>query len=344
MKIVFIVWAPYSPRSENLSELLNASLFLISHKFKRKMYTPIKYPLLFIRTFYILKKEKPDIVFLQTPPIFCPLSAIIYYQYLKRGKRKYNATIIDAHAKSFDKPWSYFRTLNKLIMKRASFVIVNNAELQTEVFQNYGVRPILLTDRIPSFEKYKSSSTKEIKQHEHEKTYNDSSNNNKPLRIAVIASFASDEPLGQVLKAASTLPWVEFYITGDKSLADRKLFKIKPQNVIFTGFMDYNNYLCLLEDVDSIMVLTNRSRTMLSGAYEALALEKPLIASNWDALKQYFNRGTIHIDNSSKQIEEAINLIQINKEELAKDMRQLKIERNNEWEQKFAEFKSTYLK
>jgi glycosyltransferase involved in cell wall biosynthesis len=342
MKIVFIVWAPYSPRSENLSEVLNAPLFLVSYKFKRKIYSAIKYPILFIKTFDILKKEKPDILFLQTPPIFCPLSAIIY-QGLKGDQKKYNAIIIDAHAKSFDKPWSYFKMLNKLIMKRASFVIVNNAELQTKVFQNYGIRPILLMDRIPNFEKYKSNIVKETKQHEHEKMYNNS-NNSKLLRIAVIASFASDEPLEEVLKAASTLPWVEFYITGDKSLVDKKLFKIKPQNVTFTGFMDYNNYLSLLQDIDGIMVLTNRSGTMLSGAYEALALEKPLITSNCEPLKQYFNRGTIHIDNSSKQIEGAINLIQKNKQELAKDMRQLKIERSNEWEQKFVEFKSLVLK
>jgi glycosyltransferase involved in cell wall biosynthesis len=114
--------------------------------------------------------------------------------------------------------------------------------------------------------------------------------------------------------------------------------------VIFTGFMEYGNYLRLLEDSDGIMVLTSRNRTMLSGAYEALALGKPLITSNWDPLKQYFNKGTIHIDNTSKQIKEAVNLIQRNKEKLAKDMGQLKIERNNEWEQKFAEFKSLVLK
>jgi t-SNARE complex subunit (syntaxin) len=82
---------------------------------------------------------------------------------------------------------------------------------------------------------------------------------------------------------------------------------------------------------------------MLSGAFDALALEKPLITSNWITLKEYFNKGTIHADNSSEQIRHAINTVQMRREEMLKKMHELKIEKIREWEEKFSKFSETLM-
>jgi glycosyltransferase involved in cell wall biosynthesis len=331
LRVVFIVWAPYSPRSKNLSERLDAHLYLISYKFKRKIYSIIKYPLLFVKTLYILKREKPEIILCQSPPIFCALAAMVY-QYLT-GKKN-SAVLIDAHTQSFDKPWSYFKALNRLALRRASMVIVTNVELQSKVLLNYGINSIVLEDRIPDFDMspsagYQKTNTKE----------KDDDDNNLFFKVVVISSFAADEPLENVLDSAEDLTDVKFFITGDKSKADKQFLKRKLNNVVFTGFLEHDAYISLLQNVDTIMVLTKRDRTMLAGAYETLALEKPLITSNWVPLKQYFNKGAIHVDNSSDEIKQAIKTVQRKKEELAKDMHQLKIEKINEWEDKFNDFK-----
>jgi glycosyltransferase involved in cell wall biosynthesis len=331
LRVVFIVWAPYSPRSKNLSERLDAHLYLISYKFKRKIYSIIKYPLLFVKTLYILKREKPEIILCQSPPIFCALAAMVY-QYLT-GKKN-SAVLIDAHTQSFDKPWSYFKALNRLALRRASMVIVTNVELQSKVLLNYGINSIVLEDRIPDFDMspsagYQKTNTKE----------KDDDDNNLFFKVVVISSFAADEPLENVLDSAEDLTDVKFFITGDKSKADKQFLKRKLNNVVFTGFLEHDVYISLLQNVDTIMVLTKRDRTMLAGAYETLALEKPLITSNWVPLKQYFNKGAIHVDNSSDEIKQAIKTVQRKKEELAKDMHQLKIEKINEWEDKFNDFK-----
>ena len=97
------------------------------------------------------------------------------------------------------------------------------------------------------------------------------------FNVAVISSFAYDEPLQAVFDAASELPDVYFYITGDKKNADKKLLIKKPDNVIITGFLDYNTYVDLLQKVDVIMDLTTENTSMVAGAYEAVALEQPLI-------------------------------------------------------------------
>jgi hypothetical protein len=62
LKTVFLVWAPHSIRAKNLAEHLDAKLYLISYKFKKKIYSPIKYIKLFTNTLFILEKEKPHII------------------------------------------------------------------------------------------------------------------------------------------------------------------------------------------------------------------------------------------------------------------------------------------
>jgi glycosyltransferase involved in cell wall biosynthesis len=213
-------------------------------------------------------------------------------------------------------------------------VIVTNVELQSKILLNYGINSIVLEDRIPDFDMspsagYQKTNTKE----------KDDDDNNLFFKVVVISSFAADEPLENVLDSAEDLTDVKFFITGDKSKADKQFLKRKLNNVVFTGFLEHDAYISLLQNVDTIMVLTKRDRTMLAGAYETLALEKPLITSNWVPLKQYFNKGAIHVDNSSDEIKQAIKTVQRKKEALAKDMHQLKIEKINEWEDKFNDFK-----
>jgi hypothetical protein len=110
-------------------------------------------------------------------------------------------------------------------------------------------------------------------------------------------------------------------------------------NVIFTGFLAYGSYIFLLQQVDAVMVLTTKDKTTLSGGYEALALAKPLIISKSVPLIRYFTKGTIFVDNSVKEIQEAVRLVQIKKEELTKEMLLLREEKIIEWNKKFANFK-----
>jgi len=77
---------------------------------------------------------------------------------------------------------------------------------------------------------------------------------------------------------------------------------------------------------------------MVAGAYEAVPLEQPLILTNWLPLKRYFNKGTIYIDNSSDDIRKAVMVARTRKEELSKEMHQLKIERTKEWKEKISNF------
>jgi hypothetical protein len=212
-------------------------------------------------------------------------------------------------------------------MKHASASIVINKEQQDLLIQKYKIRPIVLEDPIPDFTDILLSANKQNGYKIEQKAI---------FNVAVISSFAYDEPLQIVFDAALQLPDVYFYVTGDKKNADKTLLIKKPDNVIITGFLDYNTYVDLLRKVDVIMDLTTENTSIVAGAYEAVALEQPLILTNWIPLRRYFNKGTIYINNSSDDIKKALMVAMTKKEELSKEMHQLKIERTKEWKEKIS--------
>jgi glycosyltransferase involved in cell wall biosynthesis len=319
-KLVFLVWAPHSERARGISEGSGADLYLMSYKFRSKIYSPVKYPFLFLKSLSLLRNQKPGTVICQAPPIFCPMAAMAYRLF---GNRKIGI-VIDLHSAALERPWTYLKPLNKAVLKRASVVLVSNKEARDHVLSEYGVRSVVLEDRIPCFDP--ASGKRERGQ-------------DAELEIVIPSSFAYDEPVEEILDAAAALPKTRFYLTGDSSKLSSGVLKNKPGNVVLTGFLEDGEYVGLLSSADAIMVLTKRDRTMLAGAYEAVALEKPLITSDWLPLKRYFHRGTIHVDNSAQEIIGAVQAVRQKKDELEEEMRLLREEKTREWESVFTGFR-----
>jgi hypothetical protein len=317
-KIVFLVWDRQGIRASGISKHIGASVhFLSASRFR--------HPTLFIKTLRILRKERPQLIICQSPPITCAIIALVYRHLIASSKKP--KIVIDIHTGAIIKPWS--QTVSSLVMRLASFNIVTNKELQNYVNQKYRIKALILEDPIPDFSDILSTVKKKsgfkILQKD---TFN----------IAVVSSFAYDEPLQVVFDIASQLPDAQFYITGDKSKIEKKFLNKKLDNIIMTGFLDYDIYLDLLQKVDVIIDLTTDDKTMLSGAYEAVSLEQPLIISDWTPLRRYFNKGTIYAKNTPKDLRNAIMIARSKKEELSSQMHNLKLEKIKEWNEKVSKF------
>jgi glycosyltransferase involved in cell wall biosynthesis len=342
LKILFIAWAPYSNRAYGICHCLKAKPCFITYKFRKKAYSPIKYFLLLIKTILVLKKEQPELIICQNPPVFCGLCCLAYRQlFLRTNKRM--RLVVDAHTGSFDSIWRsiWLRRLSKLLLNNASAVILTNSKLAEIVSREYQVNQIfVIEDKILESDgvgakKFDISTVIDLSQGK----LCDNNNNKERLSVVIPSSFASDEPIEEIFQAAGSTPSVSFYMTGDATKLDKQLLKKKPSNVIITGFLSYDNYLTLMHDADAVMVLTKRDNTMLCGAYEAVSLNKPLITSNWEPLRRYFNRGAIYVDNTKEEIERAVNTIQKNVEILIQEgMHTFKLKRMEEWEKKFQHF------
>lgn len=308
MKLSFIAWIDYNRRSEILAEFFGASLHHISFgRRKTKWQIPIRYLVQSFQTLRVLLKERPDVVFVQNPPIVI-LLPVFPYCFLFGANY-----IIDSHTGAF----TDFRGtlgLHKWLSKRALTTIVHN-QSQEKIVKEWDVPYCILGFFDTEYPVGKPATL------------------GKGINITFSCSFAPDEPILEVFNAAKMLPETNIYITGDHKLLDPAQEAQKPNNCHFTGFLDYDEYVGLLRGSDMVMALTTRDETLLSGGFEAVSLEKPLIVSNWPILEQYFSAGSIHVDNSAAGIAQGIREGIENLPMLTEKIKELRTKLNEEWQQ-----------
>lgn len=335
--ILVVAWAQHSARSKKIAYSLNAKFFIKGYSSKAKILSIIKYIKLSINTLDLLIKEKPDLVICQLPPLFLPY-VIILYKYLTFSTKP--KIILDLHTAALCKPWSYFGFLNNYLYKKSLQIIVTNKQLLADIGDDYKDKVLILEDAI-----FNPLETKE------ENNINLSSSlthihhnkDSKFFKVGIICSFAEDEPISEIIAATRLVPGVKFFISGDyKRITDKyNLHKGSiPQNLCFTGFLEYSDYIDLMSSMDAIMVLTKRNKTLLSGCYETIMLEKPLITSNFEVLQKSFNKGTVFVDNSVQQMKNAIIQVQSNYNKLKEEIKYLKKEKDEEWNMNISFLKS----
>ena len=309
-KKVFISWAPYSRRSQSLAAELDMTPYLIHHlKFQRPVYAPIKYILQALHTLVLLFKERPRIVFVQDPPIFA--SVIVYiYTVLTFGQARF---IVDAHSGALFHPWwKPFRWLQKFIYRRALTIITTNRTL-TELVRSWGADSMALSGppiNIPPGEAMPLG---------------------EAFNLVLVNTFSPDEPLSVVLKAVADRPDVHLYVTGDVGKAPSSLLETTPANVTFTGFLSDDDYLKLLRGADAIIALTDQDFTLQLGGIEAVAVGKPTIMSDLSFLREYFNRGTVHVPNTPDGVRQGIIQMQKDLARLSKEILDLRRVHHEEW-------------
>jgi glycosyltransferase involved in cell wall biosynthesis len=157
--------------------------------------------------------------------------------------------------------------------------------------------------------------------------------------IVVIGTFAEDEPYYEIVRAASLCPTVFFYVTGDYSKATEEVKELKPANVIFTGFLNREDYISLVKSVDAAMILVTSDNTMQRGAYEAMSWGTPIITSAWPILKNTFTKGALFVSNDAKGIAIAVREYFTKKEGLKLEIQDLRKEKEQEWKTRVREIK-----
>jgi glycosyltransferase involved in cell wall biosynthesis len=141
-----------------------------------------------------------------------------------------------------------------------------------------------------------------------------------------------------MVKAAKELPDVTFHVTGNTSYADKKIIASAPPNVIFTGFLNEPYpYFGYLQSCDAIMVLCTVERTLCAGMYEAAALGKPLIASDLEAVRDFFTSGVVYVKNGYKDIARGVRESRSSNAALSEAMRGFAAEQRVKWPEKLKE-------
>jgi glycosyltransferase involved in cell wall biosynthesis len=222
---------------------------------------------------------------------------------------------IDAHtAAILMKRWQKVFFIQRFFSKMAAVTIVTNTHLEKKIKEKK-INIIIVRD-LPIIESVLP----------HSKSIDES-------KILVVCSFQSnDEPIIEILVAASKFPSINFYITGDYSKISNTIKHSIPPNVHFTGFLSREKYISHMQTSCIIIALTTRNFTMQRGAYEAIYLGKPVITSNFPLLIESFCKGAIHVRPDAKGIQNGINMALEKVEELTDQAIELKIEKIKIWE------------
>ena len=282
MKPTYISWAPHCSRSDNTArELGGASHMVYWQSLGSSIFTVwLKYIGQAFRTFRILRAERPDVVFVMSPPVFAVLTV---WWWCLRHRVPY---VVDAHTAAFAHPrWKHLQWLHNALCRRAATTIVTNEHLAAAL-RAAGARTTIVRD-VPI--KYPTT---------------DAFSPEGAFSVAVVCSFNYDEPIAEILEAAAKLQDVRFYMTGKPKGEHRS--RAIPSNVTLTGFLSNEAYGSLLTKSNAVLTLTTRDHTMLRGAYEAVYQGTPVIVSDSSLLRQAFDRGAIHVDNTAESIAAAI--------------------------------------
>jgi glycosyltransferase involved in cell wall biosynthesis len=318
IRAMIIVWdAPRGThRGEHLGQRLGANVHHIYITRVKGWYTaPYKYCCQTYMTLALLSRVRPQLVFVQNPPVFAALS-VYFYSLLAR-----TCFIIDSHTDALLAPfWKWSLPLHRFLSSKAITTMVTNAYLQ-RIITSWGAHAFVLSDVPCIFPQRQQIHLPDA-----------------ALNVAVVSSTSYDEPIDQVLEAARTLPEIAFFVTGNyhtKSL--QGTVENAPENVHFVGYMPDEDFYGLLDAVQVVISLTTENYTYQSGASEALWLGKPIITSDWPLLREYFDRGTIHVDNTAESIRQAILGMQHDLPMYTAGIRLLQSDRKQEWAEKAIE-------
>lgn len=308
---VFLVWGPpsHARRSRIFARALGVELTLVYSTHRRGMLVaPAKYAYQAIATAIALGRRQPGLVLVQSPPSFAVMVVALYAALT--GARY----IVDAHSAAMLSPyWTRPRWLLRLVSRRATATVVTNHHFADQI-ESWGGKALVVRDIPAVFPEGPPCPLPD------------------GFHVLVVNTFSADEPLGQVIEAARALDGVTFHVTGDVTRAQPATLADAPPNVTFTGFVPDEDYYALMRAADAVMCLTTRDHTMQRGACEALSLGRPIITSDWPLLRDYFRRGTVHVDNTAAGIRRGVTDMVEGHRRFRNEILALQSEQTEEWE------------
>jgi glycosyltransferase involved in cell wall biosynthesis len=239
-----------------------------------------------VRTIALLRRYRPDVLFVQNPSLGLTMLAVI----VRRLFGYY--LVVDAHnegVRPFNRSGAAINTLTRSLLRRADATIVTNEALAADVLRAGG-RPLVLPDRLPIPPALPAGPAR--------------SSGGAP-RVVVVSTFAPDEPIASVMSAAASLPDVEFVITGNAQRIAGLDIAV-PGNVRLAGFVPDQEYWELLAQAEVVCDLTLMPDCLVCGAYEALALGRPMVLSDNPPTRRLFGAAAVFTQSDAVSIAQAI--------------------------------------
>ena len=312
---LFLVWGPpgYGPRSRAFGAALGIEVAFITVTRRRgRLSALVKYPVQAVRTLALLVRRSPRVIFVQSPPGFAVMTVWLY---ATLGRRRF---VVDAHSDAMtSRYWTKPRWVYRGLARAAAATLVTNEHFAASIRADGGTS-LVIRDVPQSVDGSRRDAAAP-----------------GAFGVMVVCTYAPDEPIEEVFEAAGHLPEVTFSLTGDPARFGRVL-PPAPPNVRRTGYLSEEAYRDLMASSGAVMCLTTNDHTMQRGACEALWTGRPIITSDWPLLRDYFDRGTEHVDNGAASIAAAVRKIAADPTAYERAIEDLQALRRREWDEAVA--------
>ena len=303
MKTLWISWYPHR-RTTGLSAAWSIPLEVVTSR-----HTGLrKWAAQAIKTLRLLRRDRPDVLFVQNPSLGATVLALLVRPWFRYQ------LVVDAHnegVRPFIRSGRWIDWLTKQLLKRADFTIVTNAALAKDV-RLAGGRPLILPDPLPTPAPINATARVDA------------------ADIMVISTFAPDEPLYEILKAAAGMPDVRFAVTGNpRNLSFQG--STLPANVRLTGYLPEDEYWAMLAFARVVVDLTLMPDCLVCGAYESLAAARPMVLSDNEPSRALFGKVAILTRSDSISISNAIRAALAEQDHLEAAARDARAAYHSDW-------------
>src|SRR5947209_20115388 len=300
--VAAVAWDKYQGRTEALAEALGGRAWYIRSRPKQKALLPVRYVVDSIRMWRLLRRHRPGVLIVITPPVVAPVVAWLWCA------THHCRLVVDCHTGAFHSwKWRWSGRLLEPVCRTAAAALVHTQEDEALV-EAWGARALLVPDDLP-----------DDRQASHPPAASG-------LRVVVAGSLDGNEPVAEVVEAARLAPQVEFRLTGDEERVPLAVRRGAPCNAIFTGWLDYPTFLGELLVADVVAVFSTDPHIMNRAAFEAVGLGRPLVLSDLAGLRARFGGGAGFAAGRPSAMAAAVREALGRREEMAIRSRRLAVE------------------
>jgi glycosyltransferase involved in cell wall biosynthesis len=301
--VAVIAWAGFQPRSVALARDLSGEICFVHFPrlARHRALVPLRYALAALRTWRWLEALDPRAVIVITPPVVAPT---IVWAWCRLRGRPY---VVDCHTDAFhSRRWRWARAIHKKLLRQARLVLLHT-EAARGLVAEWGAESILLPDDLPDPMLAEAMPR-------------------RPLAVLVAGGLDDSEPVRETIGAAAALRELEVRVTGDPARVPAALRDQAAPNVVLTGYLAYPKFLGEMRAAAVVAALSNDPQVMNRAAFEAVALERPLVLSDHDGLRKRFGKAALFTANEPEAIAATIRAALARQKELEARSHALRVE------------------
>jgi glycosyltransferase involved in cell wall biosynthesis len=262
-----------------------------------RYFAPIRYLALFFRTLFLLAQRRPDVVYAQNPPVFCPLTCLLYCRLAGARLVLDHHSIWSVKTLGGGSPLSRGIGFLERVVSRAADANTTPHGLWARMLANMGAREVLVYhDYVPKNRRMPDEGLR------HEMAEGQilaiSSHGGHPLeRLEVeAAAVAKDRESG-----------VSLVISGPREkLAGRVARLALPPNVRYAGFLEREVYESLKASADLALNITDEPYTLSHVLFEFAASSLPVVSSRQEVVQEVFGDSLVYADSKVDDVAEKV--------------------------------------